>query len=97
MKTRKRYDEVFKAKVALEALKGEKTISELASLFEIHPNLIMQWKKQLLEGAAGIFSQKKAPQFDDLRKELDRAHQKLGQRDLEVDYLKKKWEQFNSK
>ena len=58
MKTRKRYEEAFKAKVALEALKGEKTISELVSLFEIHPNLIMQWKKQLLEGAAGIFSQK---------------------------------------
>ncbi len=70
-------------------MKGEKTISELDSLFEIHPNLIMQWKKQLLEGAVGIFSQKKAPQFDDLRKKLDRAHQKLGQRDLEFDYLKK--------
>jgi len=97
MRTRRRYDESFKAKVAVEALKGEKTVSELASQYEVHPNQIMQWRKQLLDGAAEVFSRRKDPEVDEIRKELDRAHRKLGQRDLEVDYLKKKCKQFNLK
>ena len=97
MKTRRRYDESFKAKVAVEALKGEKTVSELASQYEVHPNQIMQWRKQLLEGASEVFTRRKDPELDEIRKELDRAHRKLGQRDLEVDYLKKKCKQFNLK
>jgi len=97
VRTRRRYDESFKAKVAVEALKGEKTVSELASQYEVHPNQIMQWRKQLLDGAAEVFSRRKDPEVDEIRKELDRAHRKLGQRDLEVDYLKKKCKQFNLK
>jgi len=97
VRTRRRYDESFKAKVAVEALKGEKTVSELASQYEVHPNQIMQWRKQLLEGASEVFTRRKDPELDEIRKELDRAHRKLGQRDLEVDYLKKKCKQFNLK
>ncbi len=48
MKKRKTYDDQFKARVALEAVKGEKTISEIATQFEVHPNQIMKWKRQLL-------------------------------------------------
>jgi transposase len=55
MSKRKQHHPELKAKVALEALKGEKTVSELASRFGVHPTLIHQWKRALLEGASGVF------------------------------------------
>ena len=63
MSKRKQHAPEFKAKVALEALKGEQTVSELASRFGVHPTMIHTWKKALLEGASGVFERggKKAP------------------------------------
>ena len=55
MKKRRNHDAGFKARVALEAVKGERTVSELAAEYGVHPTMIHQWKKALLEGAAGIF------------------------------------------
>ena len=52
---RRNHSPAFKAKVALEAVKGERTLAELAQRFDVHPNLITQWRSQLLEGASGIF------------------------------------------
>src|SRR5206468_3680741 len=60
-RARRNHTPTFKAKVALAAIKGEKTLSELAQQFDVHPNQITQWKGQLLEGAAGVFGPDSAP------------------------------------
>jgi putative transposase len=89
-KTRKRYSADFKAKVALEAVKGQKTLSELSSQFQIHPNQITQWKKQLFDEAPILFSNKS----DKLQKQQnqleDRLYKQIGQLTVENDWLKKK-------
>jgi transposase len=76
----------FKAKVALAALKGEKTLAELARQFDVHRNPITQWKGQLLDGAAGVFGQEKseasAPPVD-----LKALHAKIGELTVENDFL----------
>ena len=74
----------FKAKVALEAIKGEQTLVELAERFQVHPNQITEWRKQLLEGAAGIFSKDRKP---DAVPEVKELHAKIGQLAMENDFL----------
>lgn len=86
---RSRYSAEFKAKVALEAIRGEKTAAELATRFGIHPNQVTDWKKQAIEGLAGVFNGK-AERNDTVheaeRKEL---HAKIGQLTVERDFLAK--------
>lgn len=94
MRPRQVYDEQFKAKVALEAIKGEKTIAEIASQYKVHPNQIMGWKKHLLEKAAGLFSRKKDPQIGELEDLVEALYKKIGRQDVELEFLKKKYAQL---
>ena len=94
MRKRKTYDNQFKARVALEAIKGERTISEIASQFEVHPNQITKWKKQLLENVSGIFSKKKDPEIQELRGLVEELYKKIGKQNIELEFLKKKYKQL---
>jgi len=86
---RQSYSKEFKARVALDALKGQKTVSEIASEHRVHPNLVAQWKKKALAGLAESFSRGKDNEVEDLEDERDRLYQKVGQLQVEVDWLKK--------
>ncbi len=85
-RSRRAHSPAFKAKVALAAVKGEKTLSELAQQFDVHPNKITNWKSQLLEGAADIFGQDKTNQKE-YSIDLKGLHAKIGELTLENDFL----------
>jgi transposase len=82
---RRNHTGAFKAKVALAAVKGEKTLAELAEQFDVHPNQITQWKSQLQEGAAGVFGEVRAEQAAPV--DLKALHAKIGELTLENDFL----------
>ncbi len=86
MTKRKQHRPEFKARVALEALKGEQTVAELASRFEIHPTMIHQWKKALLEGASEIFQRGRNPAAPEAGRIKD-LHAKIGELTVERDFL----------
>lgn len=79
-----------KAKVALEAIRGTKTLNELAQEHGVHPTQIRQWKSQLLEQAGSIFEAKREPKPVDAQSDPDRLYAKIGQLNMELDWLKKK-------
>ena len=97
MSKRKQYKPEFKAKVALEALKGEQTVSELASRFGVHPTMIHQWKKALLEGAAGIFERggKRNAEVDE--ETVRSLHAKIGELAVANDFLSRKLKPWTGK
>ena len=81
---RRNHSPLFKSKVALAALKGDKTIAELAAQFEIHPNQITDWKRQLQENAASVFGDKREKEKEP---DIQRMQAKIGQLALENDFL----------
>ena len=91
MSKRKNHAPAFKAKVALAALSGEKTIAELSSEFGVHQTLIHKWMKQLKESARGIFAGEIKTEEAKREKELVRLHAKIGQLTVERDFLAEAW------
>jgi transposase-like protein len=88
---RRRHSSAFKARVALEALKGQKTLNELASEFGVHPVQITQWKRQLLEASPGIFESGSASRREREQEQLvEQLYQQIGHLKMEVDWLQKK-------
>jgi transposase len=87
---RKQYEAAFKAKVALEAVKGERTIAQIASAYKVHPNQIRQWRLRLLDVLPEVFSNRRPKQEKD-RDELEaELFRQIGQLKVEVEWLKKK-------
>ena len=87
---RRNHDAGFKAKVALEAVKGEKTIAQIASEYGVHPNQIGPWKKRLLEELPSIFSDRRKREEKEGAAEADELYRQIGQLKVELDWLKKK-------
>jgi transposase len=91
MNKRKNHAPAFKARVALAALSGEKTITELSSEFGVHQTQIHRWVRQLKDSAQGIFSGEIKTEEAKKEKELHELHAKIGQLTVERDFLAKAW------
>jgi len=85
--SRRKHNPSFKARVALEAIKGEETIAELANRFEVHPGQIRKWKNSLVEGATGIFGGDQAQKKRDDASLVAQLYQQIGQLKVERDFL----------
>ena len=91
-KKRKQYSAKFKAKVAIEAIQGIKTVPELANQYEIHPTMINGWKRQLLEDASTLFESAKSQgnKEPDTQAQIDELYRQIGQLKVERDFLAKR-------
>ena len=87
---RKQHTAAFKAQVALAALKGDRTVTELAGQFGVHPTLIHRWKKQLLAGADQVFSNGAKPDGGDVEAEKAELFEQIGRLKMELEWLNKK-------
>ena len=85
---RRNHSPAFKAKVALAAVKGERTLAELAEQFEVHPNQIQDWKRRLVEGAEDVFGGN-VVEAQHNEREVEKLHAKIGQLAMENDFLSK--------
>lgn len=88
--SKKKFTVAFKAKVAVAALKGVQTISEISSEYDVHPTQIKKWKQLLLDSSQDAFSSKKDKKAELFEQEKDRLYKRIGQLSVEVEWLKKK-------
>ena len=87
---KKHFSKEFKAKVAIEAIKGLKTTAQISSEYKVHPTQIAQWKNQLKEGLPRVFSDKRDPEQKQKQELVDELYKQIGQLQVENDWLKKK-------
>ena len=87
MTTRRRFTGEFKARVALEALRGDKTVQEIASKHQVHPNQVSAWKRQAIDGLSDVFSNGAERERQDRASEVHDLHAKIGQLTVERDFL----------
>jgi transposase-like protein len=91
---RRRFEAALKVRIGLEALKGIKTVSEIAREYQVHPNQVSQWKSQLVERLPEVFESGPSAQLLEGEKEIERLERKVGQLTMELDWLKKKSKQL---
>ena len=92
---RKRYEAAFKARVAIEAIKEEKTIQQIAKEYEIHPTQVSEWKQTLIDKGADLYATgAKNSKESNLEKEKEKLHAKIGEQAVEIDFLRKKSKQL---
>ena len=91
---KRKHSKEFKAKVALEAIKNERTIAELSSAFEVHPNLIGKWKKELLSSIPHIFEDRKRNLSSKEELDVNDLYKEIGKLKIENEFLKKKYDQL---
>ena len=89
-KKRKVYGPEYKAKVALDAIRGMKTINQVAQEYSVHPIQVGLWKKEILENAQTLFEIKRGPKLTNEHSESDRLYSEIGKLKMELDWLKKK-------
>ncbi len=97
---RKQYSAQFKAKIAIEAISGEKTVPELASQYELHPTVINNWKRQLQSEASKVFETgkgKKEKDESESQAQVDELYRQIGQLKVEKDFLSKSLEKLGMK
>lgn len=87
MRTRRRFTAEFKARVALDALRGDRTIQEIAAQHAVHPNQVSTWKRQAVEGLGEVFSSGSECAARDHEAEIEKLHAKIGQLTVERDFL----------
>lgn len=90
-RTRKKFSSEFKAKVVIEALKGYKSLNELAREYQVHPNAIGNWKKEVLESLPEIFNNKRGPKTEANSELIDQLYKQIGKQQVELEWLKKKF------
>ena len=94
MSRRKRYDGRFKAQVALEAIKNQQTIAQIASEYGVHPTQVNQWKKQVLEELPQLFTKERSQTTSDTEQLVAELYRQIGQLKVELDWLEKKTQPF---
>lgn len=90
MRRRKRYDSRFKAEVAIEAIKNQRTVAQIASEYGVHPNQVSQWKKQVLDQLPDLFTNGRSKSTTDSDPLVDELYRQIGQLKVELDWLQKK-------
>ena len=91
---RRKHSAEFKARVAVEAIRGIKTISEIAAEFEVHPVMVANWKKEMLENLPDLFEKKNPKKDKEAKQETANLERKVGQLTMEVEFLEKKCKQL---